>query len=502
VSAWLPIAVIVPLLGGIGAFLLRGRGGALLGMTASALTAVVALLIAAEVFEAGPRHHPLGGWAAPLGIGLRADGLSALLLLTVAIVGVAISIHALAWWAPSTAGGGASDERWPPRQAFWCLWPLCLSGLAALFLSADVFNVYVGLEVVTLAAVALVVLSRGPGAIAAAMRYLLAAFLGSLLYLAGVALLYAAHDALDMALLAERIAPGSLTGIAMALMVGGLLVKTALFPAHFWLPRAHAEAPAPVSAILSALVVKASFYLVVRLWFDVFPAASTEALAQVVGILGAVAVIWGALLAIRQRRLKLLVAYSTVSQLGYLFLLFPLAAEPAGGAGSASAREAALQGGVYHGVSHAFAKAALFLSAGTVMQVMGSDRIGALRGLSSRLPLTMFVFAIAGLSLVGLPPTGGFVGKWLLLGAALEDGRWPWALVILVGGLLTAGYVFMVLSRSLAPCRPPPQTWPGGRRVRIQELAALTLALVALGLGLRAVEPLDLLAQRLMGGVP
>jgi multicomponent Na+:H+ antiporter subunit D len=321
------------------------------------------------------------------------------------------------------------------------------------------------------------------------MRYLLAAFVGSLLYLLGVALIYAEVDALDLALVAERIEATPSAGVAAALMTVGLLVKTALFPLHFWLPRAHASAPAPVSALLSALVITGSYVLMIRLWFDAFAGAVTPLAAQLVGAMGAAAIVWGSIQAIRQQKLKLMIAYSTVSQIGYLFLVIPLAtgcrAPSPGGVNAWS-------GGVYHAVSHAFAKAAMFLAAGAITHSLGHDRIVGVSGIASRLPISTYAFGIAGVTLIGLPPSGGFVAKWLLLTAAITGGQWWWAVIILAGGVLTAGYVFVVLSQELSQARSDrePDFAPVPRRM---EYAAMALALISLALGFRAVEPIRLI---------
>ena len=204
-------------------------------------------------------------------------------------------------------------------------------------------------------------------------------------------------------------------------MTAGLLAKTALFPLHLWLPPAHAGAPAPASAVLSALVVKGSFFLIVRLWFDVMPGLLSHAAAQVLAALGAAAIVFGSVLALRQARLKMLIAYSTVAQLGYLFLMFPLA-------GPGAARLSAWTGGLLQAISHACAKAAMFMAAGLIAQALGHDRIAGLGGIGRALPMTIFAFALAGLSLMGLPPSGGFMAKWLLLRRrsrpANGGGRW------------------------------------------------------------------------------
>jgi formate hydrogenlyase subunit 3/multisubunit Na+/H+ antiporter MnhD subunit len=346
------------------------------------------------------------------------------------------------------------------------------------------FNLFVALELLTFAAVPLVALDGRAETLAAALRYLLFALLGSALYLLGAALLYGAYGTLDIVLLSERIRAEPAAWTAATLMTVGLLAKTALFPLHLWLPPAHAGAPTPASAVLSALVVKGSFFLIVRLWFDVMPGLLSQAAAQVLATLGAAAIVVGSVLALRQARLKMLIAYSTVAQLGYLFLMFPLA-------GPGTAQLGAWTGGLLQAISHACAKAAMFMAAGLIAQALGHDRIAGLGGIGRALPMTMFAFALAGLSLMGLPPSGGFTAKWLLLLAAIETGQWWWALVILAGGLLTGGYLFRVLTPALAGAGDALP--PSAPVARYREAVVLALALVSMLLGLLPLASFGLL---------
>jgi len=316
---WLVLLVVLPLAGSMLCFLFPQRGKLLGLMTALAIAASVLALtyqIMGQVVNQGALRYAVGGWGAPLGINLYVDGLSLLMLLVTALVGLAISIYSSGYFNNDKA------------KHFWPLWMLLWAALNALFLSADIFNLYVTLELMGLAAVALVALAGGADALAGAMRYLLVSLLGSLCYLLGVALLYHSFGSVDIVTLGQRMESSPAVWAAVGLMTTGLLLKTALFPLHFWLPPAHASAPAPVSALLSALVVKASFYILLRLWLEVFPVASAsleQSLGQLLGLLGVAAVLWGGVQALRQTRLKLLVAYSTVAQIGYLFLAFPLA---------------------------------------------------------------------------------------------------------------------------------------------------------------------------------
>lgn len=490
---WAVGPILVPLVLAIAAAVTGRRGGPVLATVAAAGVPLAVAGLILQVTGEGVRPVPMGGWDAPLGIALNPDGLALLMLAVTGAVGATTSLYATAYFR-------GRPDRW-----FWALWLFLWAALNALFLSDDIFNLYVTLELLGLAAVALVALGGTARAVAAGMRYLLVSMVGSLLLLLGVALLYTGFGTLSVSVLAEVAEPAPHLWTALVLMSVGMFMKTALFPLHGWLPPAHSAAPAPASAILSGLVVKASFYVLLRLWFTLFPLAGSgpegapggpppEAALLVMGALGAAAVLWGSIMALRQRRVKLLVAYSTVGQIGYLFLLFPLVA-----AGVSQAWiVAGWEGGIYHIIAHACAKAAMFLAAGSMMYAAGDDALPSLAGIGHRLPLSFSAFGLGGLSLTGMPPSGGFVAKWLLLSAALGAGRWVWALVIVVGSLLAAGYVFLVLryafQRTEAPAperlRPVPRT---------MELTALALALLGVALGIWATWPLALLGT---GGFP
>jgi multicomponent Na+:H+ antiporter subunit D len=300
----------------------------------------------------------------------------------------------------------------------------------------------------TLAAVTLVALAGRRAALRAAMRYLLAALLGSLLYLLGMALLYGTQGVLDLTGIAHYLEANLTTLLGVTFITLGLLLKGAIFPLHFWLPAAHGYAPIPVSAILSAVVVAASFYLLLRLWFGPFALLLNPSAATLLGLLGAAAILWGALQALQQQRIKMVIAYSTVSQLGYGLLAFPLIQ---GGV----APKLAWAGALLLIFAHGLAKAALFFASGCIAYHFGHDRIRDIVGAPAPLVWAWLAFALAAASLIGLPPSGGFAGKWLLLQAAIANQSWGWAIIIIAGSVLAAGYLFRVLGRALHPVRPP-----------------------------------------------
>lgn len=442
----------------------------------SAATLMAAALVAMHAVAGhGAWRHDVGGWEAPLGIGWTIDGVACALLLLTAAVGLAGSIHhAAARVRPSTA---AHDPRY-----FWPLWLFLWGGLNALFVSADLFNIFVTLEFVTVASVGLIALS-GRLAQAAAWRYLLATLFGSSLYLLGVALIYGRVAALDLPFLAQAL-PADLVGMTAASLVTiGLLLKGAVFPLHFWLPSAHARALPPVSAILSGVVVAAAFYLLARAWLGPFRELLTPAAGTALGLLGAGAVLWGGLLALLQRHLKRMIAYSTVSQLGFCMLLFPLAA--------AGAAQLAWTGAMVVLLAHGLSKAACFLAAGVIVRHHRSGRVDALGGCQQGIGLAWFAFALAAASLVGLPPTGGFVGKWWLAQAAINSGAYPWLALLVAGTLLTAAYLWRVLEAAIRTGPPDEARRPAAIAAHREGAPATPsdrgMMIAALGLALGAV---------------
>ncbi len=472
-------ALMVPVTGVVLSVALGGRHCRTLALAAIAAGAAVALAILAQVWQSGaPLSYRVGGWAPPLGIALRADGLAVIMVLTTALV-----IGAIGLYARDSVGAGSGRA----AQAFWTLLMGVWAGLNAVWFAGDLFTLYVALELLTFGAVPLVSLDGKAETLAAALRYLLFALVGSALYLLGTAVLYGGYGTLDIPLLAARVRPGAMVMVAGALMTAGLIAKTALFPLHLWLPPAHGGAPPAASALLSALVVKGSFILLVRLWFDALPGQLTFGAAQLLGALGALAILFGSVLALRQVRLKLLIAYSTIAQIGYLFFLFPLVTA----APDPTWLGVAWTGGILQLVAHAVAKAAMFMAAGLMAEAVGHDRIDGLPGLSRSLPITVFAFGLAGMSLMGLPPSGGFIAKAMLLTASMAAGQWWWALVILAGGLLAAGYVFQVISIAMAP--RPAAAAPFSLVSPTRQAIVLILAICALLLGLMPLRSSQLL---------
>lgn len=468
-AALVPLVVFVPLVAAVVCAMVPVRARGTVAIAATLAGGVVVGVLWAGVAASGIVRVELAGWAPPLGIALQVDGASVAMLALTHVVLLAVFAAA------------AAEPRLTGSEAFWPLVLFAAVAISGVFVAADLFSVYVLLELLTLAAVALVALG-GRGASAAALRYLFVAVTGSLFYLLAVALVYGETGTLDLTLAADRLTDGPVAAAALALVTVGMAAKIALFPLHSWLPVAHPAAPAAVSALLSALVIKASLFVLWR----VYAAVGTDidlapAFAIATAAAGAAGVLWGGIMALRRDRLKTVIAYSTVAQVGYLVLILPLML--ADGPGGEGAAVAGWSGGVVLAIAHGLAKAAMFLAAGALVVAYGSDELSGLRGAHARMPLAAATISIAGVSLAGLPPTLAFAGKWQLLESSLARGAWWWVAVLLVGGLLTFAYVATMIRAMFAPPGedPAPPHAPPRRTVSV---AAFSLAAASVVVGI------------------
>lgn len=477
--------VLFPLLTASATVLLPHRARRILGsLTAAGVTALTVPVVAG-VSSGHTVELAMSGFNAPLGIMLRADGLSAVFLCLATAVGTIITLYAallpratgsqLVSTHPTVGQTLTAVREQRAHPSFWPLWLACWSGLNAVFVSGDLFNTYVGLELVGLTAVALVALGGGDSW-PAALRYLFIAVLGSLMFLVAVGLVLSATGTLDINQAAGVIARESETHpavvLALTLASLGLALKLALVPMHRWLIPAHAGAPGTVSPLLSALVIKASLFVLLRCWLwlaapgmapslDPAPDAPTESLAMLtvltwlLGGLGATAILVGSVMALKQSRLKPLIAYSTVAQVGYWFLFFPMLMDPISDsleerAITTLSDDAVLAGAVGGTVAlalgHGLAKAGLFLAAGFLKDVYGTDEISELRGVGKNHPMLVMAMGLCAVGLAGLPVSLGFAGKWQVATAAVGSGHYWMPVVLVLGTLLSAAYLLKALA--------------------------------------------------------
>ena len=418
----------------------------------------------------GPIHQWVGGWVAPLGIGLRLDGLSGFFILMTGIVNFFIALYSISFFKVEYKG---------KEKFFWFFSFFLWTGLNAFFLSEDLFNLYVALEVLSLTAVVLVAIPGYRKALVAALNYLLLSMLASMLYLLSVAMLYASYGTLSMSLLSQRLTTDQSFIYALFPLVISLAIKSALFPFHFWLPPAHSSTIAPASAMLSALVVKPPAYLILRLWIEVFPSdRSLEYLSLVLSLLGAFAIVFGSYYAIKQKTIKMLLAYSTIAQMGYLFLMVQVYYHA-----KEEIQTVVLQGFALQVFAHAVAKAGMFLSSGNAIYVAKKDELSYMPGFAHSHPFTFFALFFCGATLIGLPLSAGFVAKFLLLEASLKLGFILQAAFLLIGSLLAALYVYPLWKESFSS---QPKKLYDKPIPYLMELSAFALGLIAFSSGLVA----------------
>ena len=433
-QAQLPaLQIVVPLVAAPLCALLRSPTPAwILAASVSAATFAVAVALAIAVSDGSEIAYLLGGWAAPWGIEYRIDALNALVLVIVTGASSVSLVHA--------RFSVAREVRRERIGLFYTAWLLCLTGMLGMAITGDVFNVFVFLEIASLSTYVLVALGPGPAALLAAFRYLVLGSIGATFFLVGVGLLYMMTGTLNMADLSARIDDAAHTRTVAAgviFVVLGIGLKAAVFPLHAWLPAAYAHAPSSAAAFLAGTSTKVSIYVLVRFLFDIF---GVDLAFERLGFgaflipLAIAGVLAGSAIAVFQDSVKRLLAWSSIAQLGYMVLGL--------GLGTASGVAAS----VLHLFNHAVMKVALFLALGNLVYRTGSDAIENLSGLGRRMPWTMGALLVAAMSIVGVPLTAGFVSKWYLLRAALADGMWPVAVVILVSSLLAALYMWRVLN--------------------------------------------------------
>ena len=421
-SDLLPLLVAVPLLGALLPLVVGvGRPDAVGRVTAAVLLVHLGVAAAAVwgVVTGGALSYVVGGLPAAYGIGLRLDAVSSAFVLLVAVVSAAAHL------AVRTDPTGPTDS----------LWLLLVAGLTGVCVTADVFNLYVFLEISGLAAYALVASRRGATAALAALNYLLAGTVGATLYLIGVGYAYVATGTLSMATLRVELAGAGydspLVVAAFVLVTLGLGVKIALFPVHGWKPDAYRAAPADVSVLLAALGSTVAGYALVRVTFDVFTASFLAAVPLVgaaLTVIGLVSVVVGGYLTLRQTNLQRLFAYSSVLQFGLVV------------AGVGLATPAAVTGALVLLLGHAVAKGSLFAAAGVFERRYGAKTLADYAGLGRESPVLGVSVAVLFASLVGLPPTAGFAGKWYVALGAVASASWVAAAVVVLSTLLSLAY--------------------------------------------------------------
>ena len=431
--AHLPILqVIIPLMAApICLMLKRPQLVWLFSCIVSGLAFLVSILLLQQVMMSGVISYELGGWQAPWGIEYRIDKLNAFLLLIVS------AISTLVLFAAQT-----SIEKEIPKDKhhyFYVLYLLSLTGMLGILATGDAFNVFVFLEISSLSAYALIAMGKNRQALWASYQYLIMGTIGATFILIGIGLMYQMTGTLNMQDLSQRLPEVAQTRTVFAafvFVIVGVCLKLALFPLHLWLPNAYAYAPSIVTAFFAATATKVALYLLIRFTFSVFGLSfsfTTIPLQTLFMVLGLAGIFVASTSAIHQSNVKHLFAYSSIAQIGYMIVGFSISSVTG------------LTATLLHLFNHALMKSAIFLALAAVIYRVGNVQLDNLRGLGRQMPLTMAAVVIGGLSLIGVPLTVGFVSKWYLLMALIEQGWWPIAVLILLGSMLAVIYVWRIV---------------------------------------------------------
>ncbi len=417
-----PLIVVIPLLLAPFTVLLpSGRAAWIVSILATGASLVLAILLLGlvQTSQTGAVSYMLGNWRAPLGIEFRLDALNTMILLLVTAIGFLASLFS---W-PTVA----AEVRKSKRALFYAAYMICFAGLLGVAITGDAFNMFVFLEISSISTYVLVALgsSRDRRALPAAFNYLIMGTIGATFFVIGVGFLYAATGTLNMADIAARlpeVSDSRTVQAAFAFIVVGLGLKAAMWPLHQWLPNAYSYSPSFVTVFLAATATKVALYALIRFMFSVFsPDFSFEAanFGMIFMPLGIAAMVVCSFQAVFQTDVRRMLAYSSVAQVGYMLL------------GISLGTAAGLSAGLFHLMNHAMMKGALFMAMASIVLTYQGTTLRDFAGLARSAPLTMTAFAIAGLSLIGVPLTAGFQSK-LALGYALFEHGWWWAVLIMM----------------------------------------------------------------------
>lgn len=397
-------------------------------------TAFLAWSLIGKVGPGRDLTYNLGGWEPPWGIQIRIDYVGLLMACLVTAVGLLVTLYSWRYVAHEL-----KPERVP---YYYTLLLLLLTAMTGFSITGDLFNLFVFMEIFSIASYALVAISGAKEAERAAFKYLLMGATSSLTVLMAIAFLYSATGSLNMLDVSRRLSGTAYTqvaAVALVLFVVGFSVKAALFPVHVWLPDAHSIAPSPVSALLSALVIKMGVIGLVRVLFTIYGpsfagrSSAWSGLVDAISWLAVLSILVGACMAIIQRDLKVMIAYSSIMHIGYILLGLTVLAQNG------------TVGGLFDVLAHAMGKACFFMVAGIFIFKGNRRQISELRGIGMSMPVTAAAFTVAALSVVGMPPTAGFMAKFYILWGCMQSGRYYFVALALVGSLLSAVYCFRVV---------------------------------------------------------
>lgn len=435
---------------------------------------MIALVLLRSVIEGGPIHYYLGNWEPPWGIEYVIDLFNGFVLSIVSFICFLVSIYSRR----------SVQHEMPGRVVpFYTLYLLLTTGMLGIVITGDIFNLYVFLEISSLAAYALISVGDYKNALMASFNYLIMGTVSACFILLGIGYLYMVTGSLnmhDLSQLLPQLYTSKVVLVAFAFFIVGFSIKVALFPLHTWLPDAYTTAPSAVSSLVAATFTKVGAYALIRILFTVFKpdfVIDITASTDIISWVAAVAIIIGSVFAIAQFDIKRMLAYSSVSQIGYILL------------GVGMANQLAMMGGVLHILSHALMKGGLFMVAGAIFYTSGIRNIYELKGMGRKMPWTMGAFVLLALSMIGIPPTVGFMSKWYLALGAVDANMWVFVVVILLSSLLNVVYFWRVFENVFFGHMPEDivkTEVPLSMRIPI-----VIAAILCLVFGLMAYWPLD-----------
>jgi multicomponent Na+:H+ antiporter subunit D len=391
------------------------------------LTSLCLVIFSISIIGKEASIYRMGNWPPPWGIVLVSDGLSTLLLLTISVIAFLAIVFSIQYM-----------DRYTAKAKYYALFMLLVGGMNGVVLTGDLFNLFVFLEIASIASYALVAFGCEHEELEASFKYLILSGVASTFILLGIAILYSLTGTLNMADVARTIGTKGVNSAVLfstSLFIMGFGLKSALVPFHPWLPDAHPAAPAPISAMLSGVLIKAlGVYALIRLIFNVF--GLSPLISSVLMVLGGLSMVVAGLLAIGQDDLKRMLAYSSISQIGYVVV------------GLALGTPLGIVGGLFHLMNHATFKALLFLSSGAIEYSTDTRKLSLMGGLNKRMPVTTTSAAVGFLSISGVPPLNGFWSKLIIVIALVQAGHYILASVAVLVSFLTILY-FMKVQRNL-----------------------------------------------------
>jgi multicomponent Na+:H+ antiporter subunit D len=395
---------------------------------------IISLFILNHVLTVGPIRYWQGGWRPPWGIEYVVDAMNAYLLVIV----ISMVILGLIY----SRGNVRHEIEERKHVTFYVLVQLMAAGLYGITVTGDLFNMFIWLEIASLTAYALIAVAGGR-ALRPAYNYVIMGSIGACLYIFGVCWLYSVTGTLnfaDMRLLLPLVYDNKAVQMAFAMIVVGVMIKAYIFPLHLWQPDVYTYAPSTISSMMASVHVKVMFYILIRMFYSVF---TLEFVRHYIGLdllicwVAAIAILAGSIWAIKQRNLKRMLAYSSVSQMGYILL----------GVGLSPLSPWGLVGAAAHILNHAIGKGCLFMCAGAISQQEGLKDIRDFDGLGKKMPHVCAAFTIAALSMIGIPLTAGFTSKLFLVYASLDAAQYPFVAVLLLSGLLNLVYFWRVIDQ-------------------------------------------------------